>query len=169
MRSRRTLAAICLLAIETAVAASAPGDDQGWISYGGDHSEQHFSALTQVNRDNVERLGLAWAYDVPDAAALNGPPLVVNGVLFFSADRAIVHAVDARTGKPIWSYDPQSWKHSPRGIAFGFNTNRGLAYWQGRIGYPETSGYVRRIPRNIWIYRAYYAGTPVPGAGGDDR
>ena len=78
-------------------------------------------------------LALDWALSVPDAVSLNSTPLMIDGVLYFSADRAIVHAVDARSGKLIWSYDPQSWKHAPRGIAVSFNTNRGIAHYEGSI------------------------------------
>jgi quinohemoprotein ethanol dehydrogenase len=105
----------------------------GWASYGRDYTEQRFSPLDAINRETVSRLGLDWALEVPGAVSLNSTPLVVGDTLYFSADRAIVHAVNARTGELRWSYDPQSWKHAPRGIAFGFNTNRGIAHWQGQI------------------------------------
>jgi len=122
------LLSACLLA-----SSGQAQPDSNWPSYGLDHTEQRFSPLAQINRGNVSELGLDWALDVPDAVSLNSTPLFIDGRLYFSADRAIVHAVDAETGSLIWSYDPQAWKHAPRSIAIGFNTNRGIAHWRGRI------------------------------------
>jgi quinohemoprotein ethanol dehydrogenase len=140
----------------------AQAADTDWSSYGLNHTEQRFSPLTQINRDNVAGLGLDWALDLPNAVSVNSTPLAVDGVIYFSADRAIVHAVDSSNGKLIWSYDPQSWKHAPRGIAIGFNTNRGITYWQGRIFVGTGDG--RLVALNatdgqvLWASRAFPVG-----------
>jgi quinohemoprotein ethanol dehydrogenase len=137
-------------------------EDRDWSSYGLDHTEQRFSTLTQINRETVSGLRLDWALDVPNAVSINSTPLAVDGVIYFSADRAIVHAVDASSGKLLWSYDPQSWKHAPRGIAFGFNTNRGITHWQGRIFVGTGDG--RLVALNakngqvLWATRAFPVG-----------
>ncbi len=142
--------------------AHAQAADTNWSSYGLDHTEQRFSPLTQINRENIASLGLDWALDVPNAVSVNSTPLAVDGVIYFSADRAIVHAVDATSGKLLWSYDPQSWKHAPRGIAIGFNTNRGITHWQGRIFVGTGDG--RLVALNakdgqvLWASRAFPVG-----------
>ncbi|MGI9328741.1 MAG: PQQ-dependent dehydrogenase, methanol/ethanol family [Pseudomonadales bacterium] len=128
MSKRVALAFFCV-----SLSVSSQSDELQWHSYGNDHTEQRFSTAAQVNTENVEKLGLDWSFDVPDAVSLNSTPLMVNGVLYFSADRALVHAVDARTGALLWTYDPQSWKHAPRGIAISFNTNRGIAHYQNSL------------------------------------
>ena len=156
--SRLFIAAlVCLLAVH----AQARPEAQ-WPSYGLDHTEQRFSPLAQINRSNVAELGLDWALDVPDAVSLNSTPLFIDGVLYFSADRGIVHAVDARTGTLRWSYDPQAWKHSPRGIAIGFNTNRGIAHWQGRIFVGTGDGRLVGLDAGngevLWATRAFPVG-----------
>jgi len=133
MKLQRGLCVVLMLAIGAVQTAQARDLSGEWTAPGGDHSESHFSALQQINADNVSQLKLAWHFDVPDGVSLTSTPLMVGRTLFFSADRGIVHALDAATGAHRWTFDPQAWKHSPRGIAFGFNTNRGIAHWQGRI------------------------------------
>ena len=155
--SRLILSAVCLL-----VSYAQAQPDTDWPSYGLDHTEQRFSPLTQINRSNVSKLGLDWALDVPDAVSLNSTPLFIGGTLYFSADRGIVHAVDARTGRLRWSYDPQAWKHAPRSIAIGFNTNRGIAHWQGRIFVGTGDGRLVAINADtgavLWATRAFPVG-----------
>ena len=140
---------------------AAHGAEYQWHSYGRDHTEQRFSPLTQVNRGNVAQLSLDWALDV-DAISINSTPLAVDGNLYFSTARAMVHAVDATTGRKLWTYDPQSWKHSPRGIAFGFNTNRGITYWQGRIFVGTADGRLVALDSDtgevLWATRAFPIG-----------
>ncbi len=143
----------------TVLAAASAVAEVEWRSYGNDHTEQRFSPIDQVNRSNVGELGLDWALSVPDAVSLNSTPLMIDGVLYFSADRAIVHAVDARSGKLIWSYDPQSWKHAPRGIGVSFNTNRGIAHSEGSIFVGTADGRLvsldARTGRVKWATRTF--------------
>ena len=64
---------------------------------------------------------------------MEATPLEVGGVLYFTGSYAAVYAVDALTGKVLWKYDPQTWKHNPRKMHFGFGANRGAAYENGRV------------------------------------
>ena len=99
---------------------------------------------------------------MPNAVSINSTPLAIDGVIYFSADRAIVHAVAADTGKRLWSYDPQSWKHAPRGIAYAFNTNRGITHWQGRIFVGTGDGRLVALDADngevLWATRAFPVG-----------
>jgi quinohemoprotein ethanol dehydrogenase len=104
-----------------------------WPAFGRTHTEQRYSPLATINRRTVARLGLDWALDLPDAVAFTSTPLAVDGVLYFSGDRAIVRAVDARSGKLLWTHDPQVWRHAPRGMASGWNVNRGITFYDGRV------------------------------------
>src|SRR5512142_1828545 len=66
-------------------AGSRTGAD--WLSYSVNWSEQRYSPLSQINADNVSRLGLAWSFDIPAAAGTpqvhqEATPLVVNGILY---------------------------------------------------------------------------------------
>ena len=114
------IAAMVAIALITVANLTRAGEENtDWQSYGNDYTEQRYSPLTQINHDNVAHLGLDWALDVPNAVSINSTPLAVDGTIYFSADRAIVHAVEASTGRLKWSYDPQSWKHAPRGTRHG--------------------------------------------------
>ena len=79
-----------------------------WPVYGLDAAETHYSPLDQVNAGTVKRLGLAWATDL-DAfpGQIQGTPLVVNGTLYGTSPWSVVFAVDVRTGKLKWRWDPQ--------------------------------------------------------------
>jgi quinohemoprotein ethanol dehydrogenase len=78
-------------------------------------------------------LGLAWSLDLPGESTLEATPLAVDGVLYFTGSYASVYAVDAITGKLMWKYDPQTWKHNPTKMLFSFAVNRGAAYSDGRV------------------------------------
>jgi len=151
------------LGLTASAVAFAQQSASDWPSYGLDHTEQRFSQLTQINRGNVSQLKLDWALDVPNAVSINSTPLTVDGVIYFSADRAIVHAVDAASGQLRWSYDPQSWKHAPRGFGISFNTNRGIAHWQGRIFVGTADGRLVALNatdgRVLWATRAFPVGS----------
>lgn len=109
-----------------------PGRD--WPSYGLDRSESRFSPLTKINAATVKDLGLEWSVDLPiEARGLQATPLQVGGVLYFTASLSVVYAVDAVTGKMLWTYDPESWKYSPRALRATVGSHRGVAYDNGAI------------------------------------
>jgi len=77
-----------------------------WPTYNGDYSGRRYSPLKQINTSNIGSLTLAWAFQT-HGVALKSTPLLVNGILYFTVpDR--VWAVDARTGRQIWTYQRQS-------------------------------------------------------------
>src|SRR6218665_2581150 len=78
-----------------------------WPSYGLDYAETRFSKLKQIDAGNVKRLGLAWSYNLESTRGVEATPLVVDGVMYVSASWSVVHAVDVRAGKPLWTFDPQ--------------------------------------------------------------
>ncbi|WP_239481945.1 PQQ-dependent dehydrogenase, methanol/ethanol family [Zestomonas insulae] len=117
------------------IAAGQPGVN--WLSYGRTYSEQRFSPLEQIDRESVGRLGLAWAMDVPEATSLVSTPLVKDGVIYFSASFSVVYAVDARSGKTLWRFDPQVTAafraHNPARQRMYWGMNRGLAMWGDKV------------------------------------
>lgn len=117
-----------------AQAANPKKDKEGqdWAHYGADTDETHFSPLAQVNAQTVSKLGLAWYYDI-DAYDTFTAPLAVNGVIYFAVGLNLVHAVDARTGKLLWKYDPEVYK-SPGAhkMRAGWGP-RGIAYADGKL------------------------------------
>ena len=74
-----------------------------WPGYHGDYSGRRHSALTQITPQNVERLGLAWAFQTGQTDTIKSSPLVVDGKLYFTTSDN-VWAVDARSGHQIWHY-----------------------------------------------------------------
>ena len=78
-----------------------------WLSYGRDYAEQRFSPLKQVNEYNVDQLGLAWFADMDTARGQEATPLVHDGVLYVTTAWSMVKAYDAKTGKPLWAFDPK--------------------------------------------------------------
>jgi quinohemoprotein ethanol dehydrogenase len=103
-----------------------------WASYGRTFSESHYSPLKQINANNISRLKLAWYYDIEPVANTFEAPLAVDGVLYFALGYSVVHAMDAKTGKLLWRYDPKAPEASGRKLRAGWG-NRGIAYWKGLV------------------------------------
>lgn len=122
----RATAALVLLVL----CAHAVGQDYiGWRHYGGDPYNSQYSQLQQINRDSVAQLTLAWSYSsaqgatLPASSELQMNPLIVDDVLYGRNPLYNVFALDAATGTPLWTYDPQL-DH------VGLSNMRGLSYWQ---------------------------------------
>src|SRR5437899_10242058 len=82
---------------------------QEWPGYGGGPESMRYSSLTQINRDNVTQLRVAWTFDVSDgieSSELEVNPIVVDGVLYATTVSLNVVALDAATGKVRWRFDP---------------------------------------------------------------
>jgi len=89
---------------EARVTAETPGDN--WLVKGGSFAQQQFSPLKEINDKNVAHLGLAWITEMDDPMGLAAEPIVVDGVIYLSAPRSIVRAIDAANGKILWTSDP---------------------------------------------------------------
>ena len=98
-------------------------DGKNWLSYGRTYSEQRFSPLDQISADSVKRLGLEWHMDLPNDRSLVGTPIVVDGVMFFEGSFNFLYAIDAKTGKTLWTYDPKVIEHAGDRLRVGFQPN----------------------------------------------
>ena len=141
VRHGRAAAAIMAAAMLCGMAASDhPGnailgnetDGTNWPAFGRTFSEQHYSPLEQVNQVNVARLGLAWFFDLPVSVNAFSTPLEVDGTLFFTEGQSIIHALDARTGRELWSYDPEVAKVAGDKLKAVWGV-RGIAWWGGNV------------------------------------
>jgi quinohemoprotein ethanol dehydrogenase len=143
--------AIAGFAIEHRPAAHAEND---WPGHGGSSDETAFSPLHQIDKANVGRLGLAWFVDLPDEQMLEATPLAVDGVLYFTGSYAKVYAVDGASGKTLWTFDPEVWKHAPTKLRYALPANRGAAYADGRIFVGTLDGRLialdARSGRQLW-------------------
>ena len=80
--------------------------NSAWLMYNGDYSGRRFSQLSQITASNVRNLGLVWTYDSGNVP-IKATPLMVDGLLYFSVpDKA--WALDARTGRLIWSWETKT-------------------------------------------------------------
>ena len=103
-----------------------------WPAVGLDFGETRFSKLDQINAGNVKNLGLAWSYDLDSARGVEATPIVVDGIMSVSAPWSVVHAIDARTGKKIWTFDPEVARDKGyRGCCDV--VNRGVALHKGKV------------------------------------
>lgn len=119
-------------AVSDARLAAADGDASSWLTYGRTYTEQRFSPLTQIRRDTVAGLGLAWFRDLNSNRGQQGTPLVVNRRLFVSTAWSRVYAFDAKSGKTLWFFDPKVPPETG-GKACCDVVNRGLAAWGDSI------------------------------------
>jgi PQQ-dependent dehydrogenase (methanol/ethanol family) len=134
--NRRTMAVHVIVAALTAGAvvsstrAQAPPTD--WALHGRTEGETRFSPLARINADTAKDLGLAWSFDTETTRGLEATPIVTGGVLYASGSWSVVYAIDARTGRLRWKWDPEV----PRAVgakACCDVVNRGVAVHRGRV------------------------------------
>lgn len=106
-------------------------DGRNWPGYSGP-DQNHYSPLDQIDMASGARLGLAWYFDIDTGPSSLSAPVAADGILYFVAGQAVVHAMDAATGKLLWKYDPEVWKVAGDKLRSAWGT-RGLAYDDGRV------------------------------------
>lgn len=125
---------------------SAAKEPQNWMSLGGNYQMQHFSPLSKINTNNVNTLGFAWEYDASSRRGrvqrgLEATPIVVDGVLYTSGAWGVVYALDAKSGKEIWRYDPDVDGSYARRACCDV-VNRGIQVWEGKVYVGILDGYL---------------------------
>ncbi len=159
----RSLRRTCLAAVRWAVAVplafggcdtdnGTAEADQGWLYHGGDAGSTKYSPLTQINTENVLELEIAWRWRSPDNELMlehqslfppflhEVTPVVDDGVMYVSTSYHLVVAIEAATGRTIWTYDPGMWQRNAlrseeasryEGAPpnWGF-LHRGVSYWR---------------------------------------
>ena len=165
------------------------GESDEWLTYGLNQAETRFSPLTDINATNVERLGLAWSYDVGSGGGgQEATPLVWNGTIYGITNWSVVFAVDARTGKEKWRWDPggepgrrcarrsaAAWSIagsrstradlSRRSSTAGCRRSTretGKVVWEARVAFPQDHYTLTMAPRIA-------KGKVIIGASGGDR
>src|SRR5580692_4022603 len=109
--------------------------DGGWPYYGHDAGGMRYSPLTQINRDNVSKLKVAWVFHTGELQESSGDkkrsgfettPILVDGTLYITTPFNRVIALDPATGKQRWAYDPLI----DRTLDYGDGlVNRGASAW----------------------------------------
>src|SRR5579859_3874063 len=112
--------------------AQAPDDPMllrppvdSWPGYHGDYSGRRHSSLTQITPQNVKSLTLAWSFQTNQTIPLKSSPLLVDGILYFTAPDN-VWAVDARSGHQVWHFS------YPRGEGEHIG-QRGVGMYKGSV------------------------------------
>ena len=98
-----------LLLVGVPALASAQGRTVNWPVYGGNTDNTHYSTLDQITPANVSRLQVAWTYETHDefpGSEMQANPIVIDGVLYATSPKMRVFALDAATGRELWSFDP---------------------------------------------------------------
>jgi quinohemoprotein ethanol dehydrogenase len=113
------------------VTLETTGDN--WLVKGGSFSQAQFSPLRQINDKNVSQLGFAWATELDDPMGLTSEPIVVDGVIYLSAPRSIVYAIEATSGKILWTFDPRVRLDYSIDNSSNARVNRGVAVWAGKV------------------------------------
>lgn len=143
------------LLLSATAAGAQGGTDVDWPAYGGGPASLRYSPLTQIDRDNVQRLRVAWEYRTGTPGEMQCQPIVVHGILYCTTARLELFALRADTGEELWRFDPFGGAPPERP-----HVNRGVVYWEG--------GDDRRIfftagPR-LYAVDAR-TGAPMPGFG----
>jgi quinohemoprotein ethanol dehydrogenase len=125
--------------------AAANGNE--WLTYGHDYADTHYSPLKQIDASDASRLGLAWYFQTDsDPGTEETTPIVANGTMYVTTAWDLLYALDARTGKLKWSWDPKiGHLNFPRGsegkpdrVRTGPSLccgpgNRGVAIYDGKV------------------------------------
>jgi len=137
------LAGICLLAGACALPAGdtpAPPaaetsafayDPTEWLYWGGDPGQTRYAPLNQINASNVKDLDIAWRWTAeanggPESSNFKATPLLDDGVLYIPWLNHGAAAIDAGTGRTLWTFEPAQVDIGGRA---GSLAMRSLAYW----------------------------------------
>ena len=132
--------------------SQADKEPQNWLTYGGTYNAWRYSSLNQINISNVHRLSASWAFQFGEIeGGLQCTPLVADGLMYAVGPNNRVVALDAATGKLIWSF-----RHKfPREQRFGYgHFSRGLALGHGNVYLGSLDNFVvaldARTGEEVW-------------------
>src|SRR5690606_24480544 len=123
------------------VDTSVIGAGEDWITTGGDWAGSHYSRLTDINKDNVAELGLAWDYDLGTSRVQEATPVVIDGVMYTSGNLGRAYALDAATGEELWRFEPEVDMQVNRFTCCD-QANRGVAVADGKVFVASLDGYL---------------------------
>jgi len=144
-----------------------------WSSYDGNYTGNRYSRLEQINTNNVQRLAPAWVFPVPGAPRLEVTPVVVDGLMYITGPNE-TYAVDAVTGRQIWSFRTE--RTAGLLSEAGGGANRGVALSGNRVFMITDNSRLlaldRRTGRKLWDVttadtKEGYSATAAPLAIGD--
>ena len=111
MKNLRLVIAIVIVLTALFIGGSSQGQQYNeWRMFGGGPENIHYSTLSQINRDNLDQLEVAWTYDSGDAfpsSEMQCNPIIIDGVLYATTPKLRVIALNAENGKLIYRTNPQ--------------------------------------------------------------
>jgi quinohemoprotein ethanol dehydrogenase len=154
--------------VDDGVLRNAVASSEDWLTYGLDQGEKRYSTLTQIDASNVTRLEPVWSFDIPGGNN-NAPPgggnqestlLASNGVLYGITTWSVVYAVDARTGKQLWKWDPEVNRPAVQSKICCGIVNRGVALYENKVIAPIIDGRLVALDaasgKPLWETRVEY-------------
>lgn len=120
------------IAVSDSALRDADRNEGDWLTHGRTYGETRFSPLRQISATTVKQLGLAWSFSTSQTRGHEATPLVVNGVIYTTGSWSVVYALDARTGRVLWTWDPQVEQSRGRWACCDV-VNRGVAVYDGRV------------------------------------
>jgi len=146
----------------------ASQEPQNWLTYSGDYKSWRYSTLDQIKPSNASRLAAQWVFQSASLGQFETTPLVVDGVLYGTAQDNRAFALDARTGRAIWRYQ----RHLPEKIqACCGMVNRGFAILGSKLFMSTLDAHVMALDSKtgnvVWDvqaadYRQAYVFTVAP-------
>lgn len=155
-----SLLSLCLImGCQPSVEQAIP-DNVDWPNFSGDGSQQQFSPITDINMSNIDRLTLAWSYDLPPSFTVSSP--VKGGdKLFTTTGIGQIKAFNAETGQLLWEYDSKTLEIAPSPLNMTWG-NKGLAWWKDRVVIATTDGRVIALDdktgQELWNVRQFPLG-----------
>ena len=124
------LTAICLISValllESCVDSkekiSSQNEYETWSSYLGDLGRSHYSTLSQITKENVQQLKVAWSYEADDWGQMQMNPVIADTILYGVTAALRVVALHAETGKELWQFGDS--------LKVWHSTSRGVSYWE---------------------------------------
>ena len=110
--------------------AQAADEPHNWLMYAGSYASNQYSALAQIDRDNIADMRVEWVHQFRTLSTVETSPIVADGLMVITESPSNVIALDAATGRPYWKYThPVPRKLS---MCCGLN-NRGVAILGDRV------------------------------------
>jgi len=112
-----------------------------WPTFHGDMSGNRYTAMTQIAKDNVGRLGARWVYTIRNANGLQDTPQVVGGIMYVTNVNTCI-ALDAGSGRQLWQ-----WMRPATQGVMGASSNRGVAIAGDRLFIVTDSAHIVALNR----------------------
>ena len=124
MISIKSLSIAAAFGLLVSCTSHEPTDRTVWSDYLGGPDRNHFSALSQITPANVTELQVAWTWNAPDSGQMQMSPVIHDGVLYGVTAAVRAFALDAATGKELWTFGEPLRKW--------YSASRGVALWKGK-------------------------------------